>query len=141
MSRKKEKRSEMQQARAVGANNNVFAMSHPDSDPDATIDVGESSGAGTQHLAQPNDQTAAVIAAVRGEFRSNKFELVEEVRKEVLPSIEAAVKRALGQSSSTDRKRQKRTHVEFRNKGNQKRFEANEHIIEKVEDALDAVGT
>ena len=116
---------------------NVINMSHPDTDTEAAPPTG--SGKGRKKATTTSNQTEAVIAAVRGEFRQSKADIVEEVKKDVLPAIEAAVKRAMGQSSSQDKKRQKRHLHEFKIKGNQKRYHSNEEVIEKIEEAIAAV--
>ena len=106
----------------MAGENNVFEITHQDSESEHGSAVAGGSGKGKKKKANPTlptptGQIEAVVAAVRGEFRSTKSELVAEVTNEVLPSIEAAVKRAMGQSSSTDKKRQKRHLHDLKNKG------------------------
>ena len=73
----------------------------------------------------------------------NETNVMEGVMQKVMPMIEAGVKRAIQGAARADRRKpkyQRRQHF-FKNKGNQKRYEANEDVLEKFEDASDAIGS
>ena len=95
-------------------------------------------------MAQEGGVMAEVMEAVRSELRSNKAQIIAEVKEQSLPAIETAVKRALeGAASiggSKGKKRQKRQRA-FNNRGNERRHDRNEEVIESIEEAIAAIGT
>ena len=77
-------------------------------------------------------RTEEVMRSVRNELAKNRATIVDEVREQAIPEIEAAVKRALEGTSTSGEKGKKRSckqHV-FKNKGNQRRYEKNEEVME-----------
>ena len=86
--------------------------------------------------------TEQVMKAVREELRKNRESMVEEVQQQSLPAIEAAVKRAMegvGTVNAKSKKKRK-THI-FKSPGNKRRFDDTEDIIEKVDEAIEKIGT
>ena len=99
----------------------------------------ESEGEGIQD--EPSvDPTAEVMAAVRVEMKSNKAQIVTEVKEQTYPAIEAAVKRAMEGLKAKGSNKRKRKQTTFKNKGNERRHEANEDILETIEEAIEAIG-
>ena len=70
-----------------------------------------------------------IVAAIREAFETGRNQLVQEIRLENAPSIEAAVKRVF--AGVTEKTKN------AINKGNRERYEANEEVIDTIEDALD----
>ena len=87
------------------------------------------------------DPTAEVMTAVREELKSNKEQIVTEVKEQAYPAIEAAVKRAMeGIKANKSNNKRKRKQTIFKNKGNERRRKANEDILETIEEAIEAIG-
>ena len=110
---------------------NVFHVQHSEANDPAVVSASTST------------RTQDVMAAGRLELDNNRAQLVNEVRQQAIPEIEAAVKRALeGTARTADNaaKRSCRPHHTFRNKGNEKRYEKNAEIIDTIADAMDAIG-
>ena len=97
-----------------------------------------------EEMAQGGGVMAEVMDAVRSELRSNKAQIIAEVKEQSLPAIETAVKRALEGAASVGgskgKKRQKRQRA-FNNRGNERRYDRNEEVIESIEEAIAAIGT
>ena len=88
---------------------NVFNMEHPESDTD-----GEVRGAGQE----PNP-TMEVMAAVRQELDSNRTQIIDQVKQQALPAIEAAVNRAMkgiATKASTKNKKRSKMQTDFKNR-------------------------
>ena len=107
------------------------------------IHVEHASGSDTEAREAEPTRTAEVMTAVRNELRNSRETIVTEVTQKALPTIEAAVKRALeGTATRTKEKASKRPYKQhmFKNKGNQRRFEKNEEIMASIEEAVEAIG-
>ena len=118
---------------------NVFEMQHAESNSDVEENSRSGKGSKRAKASSQRSDKEDVIAAVREEIRCNKAEWMEDVKKDLLPSITACIKKTRGQTTSKERKRKKRQEHDFKNKGNKRRFLANEEILEKIEDGIDAL--
>ena len=110
------------------SNENVFEITHCSD--------------GEEQIVQGNSPADGIMQAVRSELASSRSQIIEEVHSKTLPSIEAAVKRAFAAYSSqgeSSKKRVRRT-PQFRSKGNQKRYDDTEEVLEKLESAETAIG-
>ena len=90
--------------------------------------------------AEEADPTEIILAAVRRDFAQQRAQIVADVKEQALPEVQAAVKRALsGMSRGKEKAKKPRKQPEFKNKGNEKRYEANASVMEKIEEALEAI--
>ena len=90
--------------------------------------------------AQEDDPTAAVMSAVRAELQKSRQAIVADVHERTLPAIEAAVKKAMMSVSGKQKQPKRKRQPVFQKKGNEQRYEANEEILDSIEDAIDDIG-
>ena len=95
-----------------------------------------------QTTSEGRNPTEDIMKAVRAELSSNRMQIINEVKEQALPELEAAVKRAMegaGTSGKEKKRTQHRQHA-FKNRGNKRRYEKNEDVSEAIEDAMEAIG-
>ena len=86
------------------------------------------------------DTTRDIMAAVNRQLNGSKEAMIEEVATRTTATLEEAIKRAMKESTSKLAKRQKTDETtKITGKGNKLRYEANKEILEKVQEAVDAI--
>ena len=89
--------------------------------------------------AVPIEPYAEIAKAVQNQLIRNKEAMLKEVTERADQQIEIAVKRALEAHEQQSSSKKAKKEPELKRDGNKMRYKVNEEILEKVEDAINAI--